>query len=56
MDLLFGGSLKGLDLIGFEGELGTALHKKVDLIKIDSILRNPDFISEIISTGVKVYG
>ena len=56
VDLLFGGSPKGLDLIGFEGELATALHKRVDLIKIDSILENPGFISEIISTGVKIYG
>jgi predicted nucleotidyltransferase/DNA-binding XRE family transcriptional regulator len=56
VDLLFDGSLKGLDLIGFEGELADALHKKVDLIKIDSILKKPDFLSEIISTGIKIYG
>jgi hypothetical protein len=41
--------------IRFEGELATVLHKKVDLIKIDSIFKNPDFISEIISTGVKIF-
>lgn len=56
VDLLFGGSLKGLDLIFFEGELSEALHKKVDLLKIDGILKDPAFLNEILATGIKIYG
>ncbi|MCH3909027.1 MAG: helix-turn-helix domain-containing protein [Bacilli bacterium] len=54
--LLFTGSLQGLDLIGFEGELSGALHKNVELIKIDDAVKNQGNISKIIADGIKVFG
>jgi len=56
IDFLIDGNIKGLQFVGLYDELCQKLHKKVDLLRIDDIKDNIDFISEILKTGEKIYG
>jgi len=55
VDLLVDDSIHGLDFVSLADELSTALHKKVDLIRIDSLQARGDFLNEILATGVRIY-
>ena len=55
VDLLISNELKGLDFVGIVDELTNKLHKKIDLIRIDDLIMNFDFLNEILKTGVKIY-
>jgi|LAHS01.1.fsa_nt_gb predicted nucleotidyltransferase len=56
VDLLMSGALTGLAFFALQGKLETALHKKVDLLKFEDLNKNPDFLNEILSSGIKIYG
>lgn len=56
IDLLVSGEAKGFDFINLQNELSEALHKKIDLLRIDDIKNNDKFLNEILATGVKIYG
>lgn len=56
VDLLIGSDITGLKYYGLLQELIDGLHKKVDLIKIDSAITNIDFINDILKDGIKIYG
>ncbi len=56
VDLLISGEVKGLRFFGLVEDLRTALHKNVDLLTADQLLKNPDLLNEILQTGVKIYG
>lgn len=56
IDILISEEVKGLEFIGLAEELCSKLHKKVDLIRIDDLKNNYEFLNEILATGVKIIG
>ena len=56
VDLCVSTSLAGLDFVGLIEDIRNALHKKVDLIRFDTLTNNLEFISEILKEGRKIYG
>ena len=56
IDILISDEVKGLEFIGVAEELCSKLHKKVDLIRIDDLKNNYEFLNEILATGVKIIG
>lgn len=56
VDLLIDSDITGLKFYGLLQDLIDSLHKKVDLIKIESAKENITFINEVLKEGVKIYG
>lgn len=56
VDLCVSTSLKGLDFVGLSEEIRFLLHKKIDLIRFDTLKDNLELISEIMKDGIKIYG
>lgn len=54
IDILISDEVKGLNFIGLAEELCSKLHKKIDLIRIDDLKNNYEFLNEILATGVKI--
>jgi predicted nucleotidyltransferase/DNA-binding XRE family transcriptional regulator len=55
VDLLISGSITGLAYFGLGGRLEDALHKKVDLLRLDDLTKNPQLLQEILKTGYRIY-
>lgn len=55
VDLLVETSVSGLQYFGLVEELREALHKKVDLIRLNDLSENFDLIKEIMKDGIKIY-
>ena len=55
VDLCISCSLTGLDFVGLIENLRVALHKKVDLIRFDTLSNNVELIKEIMKDGIKIY-
>lgn len=55
IDLLVSSEAKGFDFINLQNDLGSSLHKKIDLLRIDDIKNNDVFLNEILMDGIKVY-
>jgi hypothetical protein len=55
VDLLIGGPITGLEYFSLGGALERALHKYVDVIRVQDILGNVEFLNEILSTGFRIY-
>ena len=60
---LFGSYAKGIaneksdiDILISDEVKGLEFHKKVDLIRIDDLKNNYEFLNEILATGVKIIG
>jgi len=56
VDLCVSTSLKGLDFVGLSEDIRTQLHKKIDLIRFDTLKDNLELIHEIMKDGIKIYG
>ena len=56
VDLCVSTSLKGLDFVGLVETLRETLHKKVDVIRFNSMGDNVELLSEIMKDGIKIYG
>ena len=56
VDLCVSTSLKGLDFVGLSEDIRTLLHKKIDLIRFDTLKDNLELINEIMKDGIKIYG
>ena len=56
IDLCVSTSLKGLDFVGLVETLRETLHKKVDVIRFNSMGDNVELLSEIMKDGIKIYG
>ena len=56
VDLLIDTTITGLPFFGLIEEFREALHKKVDLLRLDDIKENKELLLEIMKDGVKVYG
>ncbi|MCM1130998.1 MAG: nucleotidyltransferase domain-containing protein [Roseburia sp.] len=55
IDLLISAEEKGLKFVGLVDELRKKLHKKLDIVRIDDLKNNFDFLNEILETGVRIY-
>ena len=56
VDLCVSTSLKGLDFVGLSEDIRNVLHKRIDLIRFDTLKDNLELINEIMKDGVKIYG
>jgi len=56
VDLCVATSLKGLDFVGLAEDIRVLLHKKIDLIRFDTLKNNLELINEIMKDGIKIYG
>lgn len=56
VDLCVSSSLTGLDFVGLSEDIRNRLHKKIDLIRFDTLEKNLDLINEIMKDGIKIYG
>jgi len=56
VDLCIATSLTGLDFVGLSEDIRRVLHKKIDLIRFDTLINNLELINEIMKEGVKIYG
>ncbi len=56
VDLLIDSEITGLDYYGLIEELREGLHKKVDLLTLNSISNNAVMLQEILKDGIKIYG
>ena len=56
VDLLISGKITGLDYFSLGGEVERALGKRVDIVRFADVVSNPDFLAEIMATGIRVYG
>ena len=56
VDLLIDTTITGLSFFGLIEEFREALHKKVDLLRLDDVKENKELLLEIMKDGVKIYG
>jgi predicted nucleotidyltransferase len=56
VDLLISGSVDGLDYFSLIEKIRKTLHKKVDLLRFQDLKDNQNLLSEILATGVRIYG
>lgn len=55
IDLLVSNEPKGFDFIDLQNDLNKALHKNIDLVRIDDTKNNEIFLNEILMKGIKIY-
>ena len=55
IDLLVSNELKGLRYVGIYEQLTNDMHKKIDLVRIDDLMNNFDFLNNILKEGIKIY-
>ncbi len=56
VDLCVSTTLTGFKFVGLLNSISEALHKKVDLIRLDSLSNNLELLNEIMEDGIKIYG
>ena len=56
VDLCVSTSLTGFDFIGLSEDIRRVLHKKIDLIRFNTLGNNLELINEILKDGIKIYG
>ena len=49
-------SLKGFELTGLMEQIRQTLHKRVDVLRDESVLSSFELAKEIFETGIKIYG
>ena len=55
IDLCISTTLSGLKFVGLKNRLQEALHKKIDLIRVDTLENNLTLLNEILKGGIKIY-
>jgi len=56
VDLCVSTSLTGLKFVGLSESIRSALHKRIDLIRFNTLENNLELISEIMKDRIKIYG
>mgnify|MGYP002623529872 CR=1 FL=1 len=56
IDLCVSTSLTGLEFIGLSESIRNTLHKKIDLIRFNTLKSNLELVNEIMKDGIKIYG
>ena len=54
VDLLIESDITGLDYYGLIEELRSNLHKKIDLLTLNSISNNAEMMYEILKDGIRI--
>ena len=55
VDLCVSTDLEGFDFVGLFGDLERALHKEVDLVRIEELMKNQELMGDILKEGVRLY-
>ena len=55
VDLCISTTLSGLKFVGLKNKIQEALHKNVDLIRVDALENNLTLLNEILKDGIKIY-
>ena len=55
IDLMVTGEVEGLEYYELLGVLEERLHKKVDIVKLETATQNANLIKEILKDGIKIY-
>ena len=56
VDLCISSSLTGIKVAGLAEAIRGVLHKRIDLIRFDTLKGNLELINEIMRDGIKIYG
>ncbi len=56
VDLVIDTEVTGLSFFGLIEDLRENLHKRVDLLDLNQLVNNKELISEVLKTGIKIYG
>lgn len=56
VDLCISSSLTGMKVAGLAEAIRNVLHKKIDLVRFDTLKDNPELLKEIMKDGIKIYG
>ncbi|MBO4667367.1 MAG: nucleotidyltransferase domain-containing protein [Bacilli bacterium] len=56
VDLCISSSLTGIRVAGLAEAIRSVLHKKIDLVRFDTLNDNLELINEIMKDGIKIYG
>ena len=56
VDLCVSSSLSGIRIAGLAEAIRAVLHKKIDLIRFDTLNSNLELSKEIMKSGIKIYG
>ncbi len=56
VDLMIDSEITGLDFYGLVEDLRENLHKRIDLLSLNSIKENAPLLAEILKDGIKIYG
>lgn len=56
VDLCLSTSLTGIRVAGLAERIRNVLHKKIDLVRVEALVGNPDLLREVLKDGIKVYG
>lgn len=56
VDLCIASSLTGMKVAGLAESIRNVLHKKIDLVRFDTLNNNLELINEIMKDGIKIYG
>ena len=56
VDLCVSSSLSGIKIAGLAEAIRAVLHKKIDLIRFDTLNSNFELSKEIMKSGIKIYG
>ena len=55
IDILISNDVKGMKMFGLHADLMDALHKEVDIIRVDDLSKKQEFLDEILLGGIKIY-
>ena len=55
IDLCISSTLTGFKVAGLAESIRSVLHKKIDLIRFDSLSNNLELLNEIMKDGIKIY-
>ena len=56
VDILVDTDITGLKFYGLVEEIRTDLCKKVDLLRVEDVMKNKDLLTDILKEGIKIYG
>ena len=56
VDLCVSSSLTGFKIAGLAESIRNVLHKRIDLIRVDTLNGNIELLNEIMKDGIKIYG
>jgi hypothetical protein len=56
IDLMIVSNVEGIEYYQLLNDLETKLHKKIDLLRLETAIQNISLMNEILKDGIKIYG